>query len=1179
MSNTSPFNENKNNNNNVMFPQGGEKKVMKKILSVALSTAMAFSMFASVAFGDTAVTPQDKFDALKAKGIFSGYPDGTAGLEKEMTRAEFAKVITKVLGLKEVTGVLSYNDKGYTAKNWAVPYIEAVSAAGIMEGKNVTKKIFDYNGKVTVEEMATVLTRALELEVPTTVDNSASTWAKGYVQAAIEAGLVSKDAKFQSNATRSLLVEAAYAVDQIKSVPTVASYVVSEGGKVVEFTLSNKEVVKVTLEKALEANKETEVTFKDAAGKEITTKVIWKVESATKLESATSTNLREVDVVFDGKVDKASATDKDNYSINSGAKAIKSVSVLADGKTVRVLLDANTFVQGQEYKIVVKNVKSSLGNTLSTGEVKFTSSDNVLPTVTEVKALGNKAIKVTFSEPVKNVASTNFKLDDKSFIGSVTKGADEREVILKDYAGSVALGAHKLTTALVEDFAGLKSLSATSEFTVVEDKEGPTVTEITATLEKVTITFNEEIDPDSVKSDSFYWKSGDSKKVAKAKQVSANVYELDFTENRLPGYETTLFVEVKDYSGNANAVKEHKVTATVDLTRPKVEDVAYGKNGKVLTIKFDKPVYGAADRANYTIKKGDDVYPVTGIVASPGDTSNRSFDLSFSSTLPEGEFNLRVNGVQDRTALKNTISDYTTTFKVDDTNRPTLSKEIDANNTTRTLVVNFDKKMDVASITNHSNYIVDFVINNQTVTKTLPSDVSIRPVLEGRAVQLVFPESIDGTNTPVRFGQSVKNITVIGVKSASGNVLNTNYVPKAIQERVAKATGAVQKDYRTIEVTFDQAVSQAYVTDFLVGGATISSVSISDGGDVVTIKTDQDINGSGVNVEVRNNNNIRTYAGNGVEFSTHNTLSSAAPKVLNQTIFMEANGFVVPFNTTLKSENSGMFGSDLIIKQEDATNKTKLTAGVDYRTTWKAAGVSVEFNATSLVSNYKGKYSVQVKDNAEYIRGLNGKLAQKSDVIQISGITTNPVEKAKITNVSATTPVNNGVAAQADLTLTAGKKITLTAKEVGTKNNGYAVIVGEDTTNIPVNTVTANINVNDKVISIKVNDATVKQVADQLATVQGIIDLFNVTGDTADTTKVDLFGGETTKSGENAVPASVVLTADKASDFQAVALFTKADKSDEPKIIAKSDITISTNGLTLTVKLPADVTYVAADLL
>ncbi|USB32860.1 S-layer homology domain-containing protein [Paenibacillus sp. YPG26] len=203
--------------------QGGDKKVMKKILSVALSTAMAFSMFASVAFGaESTLTPQQQFDALSAKGILNGYPDGSAHLEKTVTRGELAKVIVKTLGLKEVTGVFSYKDKNYNAKNWAAPYIEAVTAAGIMQGKDTAKKIFDFNGNVTAEELATVLVRALKLEVPTTgIDNSATAWAKGYVQAAINAGLLEKSTNFQAAATRSQVVVAAYVVDQKNTLATV----------------------------------------------------------------------------------------------------------------------------------------------------------------------------------------------------------------------------------------------------------------------------------------------------------------------------------------------------------------------------------------------------------------------------------------------------------------------------------------------------------------------------------------------------------------------------------------------------------------------------------------------------------------------------------------------------------------------------------------------------------------------------------------------------------------------------------------------------------------------------------------------------------------------------------------------------------------------------------------------
>lgn len=492
---------------------------MKKILSVALSTAMAFSMFASVAFGDDALNTQQKFDVLKEKGIFTGYPDNTAGLDKEMTRAEFAKVLVGIMGLEPIQGKASFKDKNYKADKWPAPYVEAVYAAGIMEGKNTTKMIFDFNGKITVQEMAKVLVTAQKLEVPTETNNNASDWAKGYVQAAINAGLVDAKTNPKANASRSQLVEVAYTIYLSQQKPKVVSYDVTESGKVVTFKLANNEEVKVELETPLKANTATEVKFKHN-NYEYTESVTWKVTSATKVESATSTNLKEVEVVFDGKVDKASATDKNNYVIDSNSKGIKSISVLEDGKSVRILLnESSKFVQGTTYKIVVKNVKGDQGAAIPQGEVSFSSSDNTLPTVSEVKALGTKVIKVTFSEPVIAPSSSNFQLDDKAFTGSVTQGANQREVILRDYTGGISVGAHKLTTSLVEDYAGLKSLADTKEFTVAVDTEGPKVTEISATLEKVTVTFDEEIDPASVTEDSFYWKSGDSKK--KVKQLKS----------------------------------------------------------------------------------------------------------------------------------------------------------------------------------------------------------------------------------------------------------------------------------------------------------------------------------------------------------------------------------------------------------------------------------------------------------------------------------------------------------------------------------------------------------------------------------------------------------------------------------------------------------------------------------
>ncbi|MFS0859524.1 S-layer homology domain-containing protein [Paenibacillus taichungensis] len=1165
-------------NSNVMNAQGGEKKVMKKILSVALSTAMAFSMFASVAFGDTAVSPQQQFDALKAKGIFNGYPDGTAGLDKDMTRAEFAKVITKLLGLKEITGTLSYTDKNYTAKNWAVPYIEAVTAAGIMEGKNVEKKIFDFNGKVTVSEMATILTRALDLEIPAETNNNAADWAKGYVQAAINAGLIDSKANFGANASRELLVGAAYAIDQAQSLK-VASYEVSEGGKVVTFKMSDGESVKVTLDKALEANKDTEVSFK-YNDRDFKHTVNWKVEAATKLQSATSTNLKEVDVAYDGKVDKVTATDKDNYSITQqGTKPVKSATLLEDGKTVRLLIDG-TFTQGYEYTVAVKNIKSSTGTVLSASSVKFTSADNTLPTVSEVKSLGNKAIKVTFSEPVRNVASNNFQLNDKTFVGSVTKGANEREVILKDYAGNLAIGSHKLTTSLVEDYAGLKSLSATNDFTVAEDKEGPTVTEISATLEKVTVTFNEEVDPESVKSESFYWLSGTTKKTGKATQIAGNVYEVDFgaNDNRLPGYETTLYIDVKDYSGNVNAVKEHKVTASVDLTRPKVSDVRFGEyNANTLRIKFDKAV-NASDRTFYTVKKGDDVYPVSSATPVAG-TDYKEYELTFAKTLPDGDYSLKVTGVKDKTTLGNQIEDYSTTFKVDDVTRPSLTKEIDANNANRTLVVTFDKKMDLASISDPSHYYFDMSVNGSgtdKIAKSLPAEATIRPILEGRAVVIVFPEYVQSnvrTSFPETAGGfgTVRELTVVGVKSAAGNVLNQTYAPKAVVVSKATATKAEQKDYRTIEVTFDQPISQAYVTDFAVSGASVSSVSIKDSGDVVEIKTSNDLNAAGNTVSISGNNGLRTYAGNTVNSGNINSIGGAAPKVAwntNQTLPASEGKFTLPFTTTLASANAAQYGSDLEIRMDDEVNKTRLANVTDYKTTWTANGIQVEILNTGQAKAYTGKYTVQVIEKPQYIESVNGVRAEKSDVYTVQPSTSTVIDAPKVdSNDPTVTAAVVAVKATAQLPIAATTTVDLTAKNEGVAANNYSVsyITNADLTS------DVEVAVNGKAINIQIKDAdvTAKAIADKLAATNGVSTIFDVkvTGTDAATPTAPT-GVVTTTGGKDAVSAYFTVTANKAvADLEGVVV---TGTGVAPQTFGKSSITFSSDRKVLTVKVPAD---------
>ncbi|MDR9747697.1 S-layer homology domain-containing protein [Paenibacillus taichungensis] len=1018
-------------NSNVMNTQGGEKKVMKKILSVALSTAMAFSMFASVAFGDTAVSPQQQFDALKAKGIFSGYPDGTAGLDKDMTRAEFAKVITKLLGLKEITGTLSYTDKNYTAKNWAVPYIEAVTAAGIMEGKNVEKKIFDFNGKVTVSEMATILTRALDLEIPAETNNNAADWAKGYVQAAINAGLIDSKANFGANASRELLVGAAYAIDQAQSLK-VTKYEVSEGGKVVTFTISDGETVKVTLDKALEANKETEVkfTYKD---KNFTEKVTYVVEAATKVQSATSTNLKEVDVAFDGKVDKATATDKNNYTVDSNSKGIKSITLLADGKTARLLLnESSKFTQGTTYKVAVKNVKSSTGTVLPQGEVSFTSSDNTLPTVAEVKALGTKVIKVTFSEPVVAPTSSNFQLDDKAFVGSVTLGANQREVILRDYTGTISEGAHKLTTSLVEDFAGLKSLAATTDFTVAVDTEGPKVTEISATLEKVTVTFDEEIDPASVTNNSFYWKSGSSNKTGTVTQISSNVFEVVFnSDNRLPGYESTLFVEVKDYSGNANAVKEHKINASVDLVRPQVVETTFGDRANTLTVRFDKAV-DAADKKYYTVKKGDDVIPVNTVVAA--DSSNKIFYVTFfKNPLTTGTYSLKVADVQDTTALRNTLVEYNGTFVANDTSNPSITST-DYNQANHKLTLNFGREMDLSTLNVKGNYYITFTKDGGSAQNiSLPNEVTVNAVNGGKSVVLQFPEFIDGTRVVFGKNASVSAVWATGLKSKTGQVValhNTNLDDAETNQ--LKWVSSVQKDAKTFELTFNQVVANANASDFLINGKYPTSVTVDE--KTVTLKSADSLTGADITLFA--NNSIETYSNGKLNLSVNSVMpanNTVAPRITGvSSARTDARTFDITFSTDVKELGTNQLVNDFIINDLSAENTPKIPASKYTATVVNDANGNPRIVRITLNAEFDNSpVNVAVRDKAEYLVSVNNNIAaEKSSTYNVA-----PVSGNTSTIKAVSTTVSDAVVAKKAIATGTVGQITLTAEEEGSDLN------------------------------------------------------------------------------------------------------------------------------------------------
>lgn len=91
------------------------------------------------------------------RGVVNGYPDGTFRPGRAVTRAEFAKLMSKALRIDPVDGEPAFADvKGH----WAQRYITALVNAKVIEGYE--DKTFRPNRNVTRAEAVAMTTRALK---------------------------------------------------------------------------------------------------------------------------------------------------------------------------------------------------------------------------------------------------------------------------------------------------------------------------------------------------------------------------------------------------------------------------------------------------------------------------------------------------------------------------------------------------------------------------------------------------------------------------------------------------------------------------------------------------------------------------------------------------------------------------------------------------------------------------------------------------------------------------------------------------------------------------------------------------------------------------------------------------------------------------------------------------------
>ncbi|WP_158223825.1 MULTISPECIES: S-layer homology domain-containing protein [unclassified Cohnella] len=405
-----------------IFSRGGEKKVMKKSLSILLSFALVFGLFASMASAaDTELTTAQKYQALVDKGVLKGNPDGDARLGNTLNRAEYATIAIAIAGLaEEKPATATFSD--VNSKQWWYGAIEAAAKAGLVDGVGGGK--FDPRSDVTIEQVIKV---AVQAAGATPVEGAevegASAWAGPYIQAALDAGLIAAGLDYKASATRGQTIDVGYAVyEKLNPVePAKVSVTSAKATGVAK--------VEVVLDKAVDAEK-AKLTLKRGTAT-VATETKWADDKKSATLTLSSTKITEADysVTLSGleadQVENATASFKGEKETVTKLEFATTSDEIAHSNATRIRLRA----ENQYGELASFNAASYTVNVTNYAEQLTKDSDGYLvvklntTTATPAPTPGLTMIPIyVYFNDTHLTASKTFKLGFAPFVTKMELG-------------------------------------------------------------------------------------------------------------------------------------------------------------------------------------------------------------------------------------------------------------------------------------------------------------------------------------------------------------------------------------------------------------------------------------------------------------------------------------------------------------------------------------------------------------------------------------------------------------------------------------------------------------------------------------------------------------------------------------------------------------------------------------
>jgi putative cell wall-binding protein len=735
------------------------------------------------------------------------------------------------------------------------------------------------------------------------------------------------------------------------------------------------------------------------------------------VQSVTANGLNQIKVSFNTDVDKDTAEILSNYemdgvNIDSNYQTKASATLQDDKRTVLITF-SNPFSQLKSLDFKVKNaiLDATQADIIAEYNQTVTFSEVNEPVIKSITPRGGNKLIVRFSEPIRiskdnlnllklnKQSIQNFSLD--AYKTNLLDKSDDWADGLELYFDSVLpIGDNTFTFPAgnagqnFDNAANIPLKGTTINFKIDDSKTTPHVKSAVSTnSDTVYITYDKPMDERSALLDTNYKING--------KTVSVNLSDISFEI----GSNDTV-VKIKNVADLVNkgqntvdissdvtdtygySVNEGTVSFNIGQSniKPQVTSVNF-VDDRTIRIKFNKSVDNgsATNKSSYKLidnSTGEDITykinSVSGVSGVNGDNRD-TYDLKFldSDQLKGSEYTLTMNNIFDTNTPANVMDTYSTVIEGGN-NKTEVTSIMKKANSSRDVVIFFNKVMDETTLTNSANY---FFIDGTGETKKLTPSIIITPSADDKSVTITFTSSY--TVGLGNLDNYVVKMGVANVKDKDGNLLDSvaytgdigsdyNSGPSLIQN-----TSKLSYDGNNIKVkvSLTDSLDVLAINDFTVDGQIPDSGS-TQGKDVILVfRSSKKLNairsaGSKTTVSVSGGDSADT-AGRKVKSGTDTLL---LPPVTDKDswVAQSANSSVnycsvsMDFNQDIDTSIQSSYYDDFIFTNETTGEKLNVT-GLTVENNRK---VIYKFNSNSIKSG--DNIDVRVNDNANNIN-IRGK--------------------------------------------------------------------------------------------------------------------------------------------------------------------------------------------------------------